>query len=77
MNGIIIPSGISRSLVHVFLTNMRPFELEKFGLNYDSLSQLNPKLIYASLTGLGKKGSERNAPGYDQPHREDPNRQRI
>jgi crotonobetainyl-CoA:carnitine CoA-transferase CaiB-like acyl-CoA transferase len=50
----------------VFLTNMRPFELEKFGLNYDSLSQLNPKLIYASLTGLGKKGSERNEPGYDQ-----------
>jgi crotonobetainyl-CoA:carnitine CoA-transferase CaiB-like acyl-CoA transferase len=45
---------------------MRPFELEKFGLNYDSLSQLNPKLIYASLTGLGKKGSERNEPGYDQ-----------
>ena len=50
----------------VFLTNMRPFELEKFGLNYDSLSQLNPKLIYASLTGLGKRGSERNEPGYDQ-----------
>lgn len=50
----------------VFLSNMRPFELEKFGLNYDSLSQLNPKLIYASLTGLGKRGSERNEPGYDQ-----------
>ena len=49
----------------VFLTNMRPFELEKFQLQYTRLSQVNPKLIYGSLTGYGKQGPERNAPGYD------------
>jgi len=49
----------------VYLTNMRPFELEKYKLEYKILSQLNPGLIYGSLTGYGKKGPERNAPGYD------------
>jgi len=49
----------------VFLTNMRPFELEKFGLEYEDLSQVNSKLIYACLTGYGKHGSERDKPGYD------------
>lgn len=49
----------------VFLTNMRPYELEKFKLVYDTLSQLNPGLIYGSLTGYGKKGPERDAPGQD------------
>jgi len=50
----------------VFLTNARPYELEKFDLTYDTLSHLNRKLIYGSLTGYGKKGAEKNAPGYDQ-----------
>jgi crotonobetainyl-CoA:carnitine CoA-transferase CaiB-like acyl-CoA transferase len=61
--------GIIHRLVEktdVFLTNIRPFELEKFGLDYHSLSRLNPRLIHASLTGFGKKGYERNEPGYDQ-----------
>jgi crotonobetainyl-CoA:carnitine CoA-transferase CaiB-like acyl-CoA transferase len=49
----------------VFLTNMRPFELEKYRLEYGILSQLNPGLIYGALTGYGKKGPERDAPAYD------------
>jgi len=49
----------------IFLTNRRPFELEKFSLEYDTLSRLNPRLIYASLTGFGRKGPERDAPGHD------------
>jgi len=49
----------------VFLTNMRPFELEKSGLQYESLSVVNPRLIYASLTGFGKTGPDSNEPGYD------------
>ncbi len=49
----------------VFLTNMRPSELERYHLEYDTLSQLNPKLIYASLTGMGKKGPDKDLPGYD------------
>lgn len=49
----------------VFVTNIRLWEREKFGLEYDTLSRLNPRLIYASLTGWGKQGPDRNAPGYD------------
>lgn len=49
----------------VFLTNMRPFELAKSGLEYENLSQVNSKLIYACLTGYGKHGAEKDKPGYD------------
>ncbi len=51
--------------VDIFLTNLRPYEKKKFGLEYEILSKLNPRLIYASLTGYGKKGPEADAPGYD------------
>jgi len=52
--------------VDVFLTNFRQYEREKFGLEYKTLSRLNPRLIYGLLTGYGKKGPEANAPAYDQ-----------
>jgi crotonobetainyl-CoA:carnitine CoA-transferase CaiB-like acyl-CoA transferase len=49
----------------VFLTNLRPFELKRYNLEYETLNKLNPRLIYAALTGFGKKGSEKDAPAYD------------
>lgn len=49
----------------VFLTNMRPYQIEKLNIGYDKLSQVNPRLIYASLTGSGKNGQERDLPGHD------------
>jgi crotonobetainyl-CoA:carnitine CoA-transferase CaiB-like acyl-CoA transferase len=49
----------------VFLTNLRPFELKRYNLEYETLSKLNPRLIYAALTGFGKKGPEKDAPAYD------------
>ena len=49
----------------VFLTNMRPSELGRYHLEYDTLSQMNPGLIYASLTGMGKNGPDKDVPGYD------------
>jgi crotonobetainyl-CoA:carnitine CoA-transferase CaiB-like acyl-CoA transferase len=49
----------------VFLTNMRPFELEKHNLGYTILRQVNQRLIYGSLNGYGKKGSDRDVPGFD------------
>ncbi|MEE8397750.1 MAG: CoA transferase [Desulfobacterales bacterium] len=49
----------------VFLTNLRPFHLERFKIDYDTLSQLNPGLVYGALTGYGKKGPEKDAPAYD------------
>lgn len=49
----------------VVVTNLRPFELEKFNLEYESLRRLNPRIIFAQLTGLGNKGAEKDSPGYD------------
>jgi crotonobetainyl-CoA:carnitine CoA-transferase CaiB-like acyl-CoA transferase len=49
----------------VFVSILRPYELEKYGLEYGQLSQLNPKLIYAHLGGYGRKGPDRDRPGYD------------
>ncbi len=49
----------------VFLTNMRPLELEKFGLEYPDLKRINSGLIYACLTGFGRLGPDKDEPGYD------------
>ncbi len=49
----------------VFLTNLRQFEQQEFGLEYDTLSPLFPRLIYGALTGHGKKGADRDIPAYD------------
>jgi crotonobetainyl-CoA:carnitine CoA-transferase CaiB-like acyl-CoA transferase len=49
----------------VFLTSLRPSELERYNLEYPVLSKRNPRLIYASLTGYGRKGPEREKRGYD------------
>jgi len=49
----------------VFLNNLRPYEMQKFNLDYETLYQLNPRIIYANLTGYGQKGPEKNTGGYD------------
>ncbi len=49
----------------VFLTNIRPAQLEKQGLDYTGLRAANPKLVYASVTGFGLEGEERDKPGFD------------
>jgi crotonobetainyl-CoA:carnitine CoA-transferase CaiB-like acyl-CoA transferase len=49
----------------VFVTNLRPFELRRYNLEYDTLRRLNPRLVYGALTGFGKKGPDRDAPAYD------------
>lgn len=49
----------------VFLTNMRPGFLKRVGLDHERLLSTYPRLVYASLTGYGLEGPDRNAPGYD------------
>ena len=49
----------------VFLNNLRPYEMEKFNLTYGALSKVNPKIVYANLTGYGQRGPEKNSGGYD------------
>lgn len=49
----------------VFVTNWRPQALAKSGLDYDSLKERYPKLVYASCTGFGEKGPDKDLPGFD------------
>jgi CoA:oxalate CoA-transferase len=49
----------------VVLENYRPGTMEKLGLGYDRLSQVNPRLIYAATSGFGHTGPYSLKPAYD------------
>lgn len=49
----------------VFVTNLRPFELTQYDLEYDTVHRLHPKLVAGYLTGYGSEGDGKNAPAYD------------
>ena len=49
----------------VFLTNQPPARIERLRLGYGELSAVNPRLVYASLTGYGDEGEEANKLGFD------------
>ncbi|MDN0075788.1 CaiB/BaiF CoA-transferase family protein [Crenobacter sp. SG2303] len=49
----------------VLLENYKVGGLAKYGLDYASLSQLNPRLVYCSITGFGQDGPYADSPGYD------------
>ncbi len=49
----------------VFVTNVRPEALERLGLGHDAVLERFERLVYASLTGYGLDGPERNRAGYD------------
>ena len=49
----------------VFVTNNRLQALKKMRLDYDSLKERYPKLVYAILLGYGEKGPKVNLPGFD------------
>jgi len=49
----------------VFVTNMRPRVLDQYGLGYEPLSKLYPRLVYAQITGYGPDGEERDRAAYD------------
>lgn len=49
----------------ILVENFKVGGLKKYGLDYDSLRQSNPRLIYASLTGFGQTGPDAALPGYD------------
>jgi len=49
----------------VFFENYKVDGLQKYGLDYESLRQVNPKLIYCSITGFGQTGPYKDKPGYD------------
>lgn len=49
----------------VLLENYRPGVMDHLGIGYDVLHEVNPKLIYAELSGFGSYGPYRQRPGYD------------
>jgi len=49
----------------VFVTSLRSPALEKMEISYPVLAKINPKLIYAQVSGFGQKGPDRNAGAFD------------
>lgn len=52
--------------VDVIVENFKPGVMEEMGLAYESLAERNPRLIYASVSGFGRKGPYGPLPGVDQ-----------
>ncbi|OJJ60103.1 hypothetical protein ASPSYDRAFT_57558 [Aspergillus sydowii CBS 593.65] len=64
------PSG--QSILHklakeadILVENYLPNNLQKYALDYETLSKINPSLIYTSITGYGQTGPYSNRPGFD------------
>lgn len=49
----------------VLIENYKAGSLARYGLDYASLSQVNPRLVYCSVTGFGQTGPRAAEPGYD------------
>lgn len=48
----------------VLIENFRPGTMERWGLGYDTLSALNPRLVFVRVTGFGQTGPLANQPGF-------------
>ncbi|KZT64265.1 CAIB/BAIF family enzyme [Daedalea quercina L-15889] len=64
------PEGLAiiRKLVQqadILVENYIPGKLATLGLGYDDCHKINPRLVYASITGYGQTGPHRQAAGYD------------
>jgi len=66
-------SGKSMEIIHkliklsdVLVENFRPGAMERLGLGYEHVKEINPRIIYASISGFGQDGPYRMLPGFDQ-----------
>ena len=50
----------------ILVENFRPDVKTRLGIDYETLSAINPRLIYGSISGFGQTGPYRDRPGYDQ-----------
>jgi formyl-CoA transferase len=60
---------IFRKLVQgadVLVENFRPGVMDRLGLNYAVLKEINPRLVYCAISGFGQTGPDANKPAYDQ-----------
>ncbi|MDM7998128.1 MAG: CoA transferase [Acidobacteriota bacterium] len=51
--------------VDILVENFAPGGMERLGLSYEEVSKINPKIIYASISGFGQTGPRRNDVSYD------------
>lgn len=49
----------------VLVQNFRPGVVKRFGLDYDAVRRINPRLVYASVSGYGEESPDRALPGQD------------
>src|SRR5690606_29336714 len=49
----------------IIVEQFRPQVMKRLGLDYDTLSKRNPRLIYCSITGYGQSGPKRDVSGHD------------
>jgi formyl-CoA transferase len=50
----------------VLVENFRPDVKHRLGIDYETLAEINPRLVYGSISGFGQEGPYRDRPGYDQ-----------
>ncbi len=50
----------------VVVENFRPDVKKRLGIDYKTLSRINPRIVYASISGFGQTGPYANRPGFDQ-----------
>ncbi|MSO93396.1 MAG: CoA transferase [Rhodospirillales bacterium] len=50
----------------VVVENFRPDVKSRLGIDYDALDKINPRIVYASISGFGQDGPYRERPGFDQ-----------
>ena len=49
----------------IIVENLRPGRMQRYGFDYETLSTINPRLIYMSVTAFGNRGPEHDQPGFD------------
>ena len=64
------PEGLEAALklaarADIVLENYRPGTMKRLGLGYEALREINPRLIYASVSGFGQDGPWKDKPAYD------------
>ncbi|MEQ8194263.1 MAG: CoA transferase, partial [Rhodospirillales bacterium] len=50
----------------VIVENFRPDVKKRLGIDYDAVSAVNPRIVYASISGFGQEGPYATRPGFDQ-----------
>ena len=63
--GVAILKQLARN-ADVLIENYRPDVKRRLGIDYETLRQLNPRLVYVSLSGFGQTGPYADRPGFDQ-----------